>query len=185
MKSRISACMDGEGSEFGAHGSAAQLAHDHEAREAWRTYHLIGDVLRGLPVTSPDFSARVAQALAEEPTVLAPRKRPSTGASARWAALSVAAGLAGVVLVGWMAFAPTLSGRPEMNAKLENAKLETRHVATVAAPRKTDWARVPPSRAADYLLAHQAYSPSVTLQGMAPYVRTVSDARSSDAKGGK
>jgi len=27
----------------------------------------------------------------------------------------------------------------------------------------------------DYLLAHQGFSPRVSLQGMAPYVRTVAD----------
>ena len=36
--------------------------------------------------------------------------------------------------------------------------------------------RVPlPSAADDYLLAHQGYSPRLTLQGVAPYIRTVSD----------
>jgi hypothetical protein len=44
---------------------------------------------------------------------------------------------------------------------------------------------VPPPRAADYLLAHQAYSPRVTLQGMAPYVRMVSESNVRDVKGGK
>ena len=180
MKSKISACMDSEPGELGLHGSAAQLADDHEAREAWRTYHLIGDVLRGLPVTSPEFSARVARALAAEPTVVAPKRLPATRASARWAALSVAAGLAGIAWVGWMAFAPTLTGRAQVTAKLE-----ARQAAPVAAARKSELARVPPPRAADYLLAHQAYSPRLTLQGLAPYVRTVSDTTASDAKGGK
>ena len=32
-----------------------------------------------------------------------------------------------------------------------------------------------PSSANDYLLAHQGFSPRVSLQGMAPYVRTVSE----------
>jgi hypothetical protein len=32
-----------------------------------------------------------------------------------------------------------------------------------------------PSSANDYLLAHQGFSPRMSLQGMAPYVRTVSD----------
>ncbi len=180
MKSRISACMDGEAGEFGLHGSAAQLADDHEAREAWRTYHLIGDVLRGLPVTSSEFSERVARALAAEPTVVAPRKLPATRASARWAALSVAAGLAGIAWVGWMAFAPTIAGRPQISAKAE-----IRQAAPAAAAHKPELARVPPPRAADYLLAHQAYSPRLTLQGLAPYVRTVSDTNSSGAKGDK
>ena len=36
--------------------------------------------------------------------------------------------------------------------------------------------RVPlPNAADDYLLAHQGYSPRLTLQGVAPYIRTVSD----------
>ncbi len=36
----------------------------------------------------------------------------------------------------------------------------------------------PPEAASDYVLAHQGYSPRISLQGMAPYVRTVSsDAR--------
>jgi sigma-E factor negative regulatory protein RseA len=180
MKSKISACMDGEAGDFGLQGSALQLADDHEAREAWRTYHLVGDVLRGLSATSPDFSARVSRALAEEPTVLAPKKLPATRASARWAALSVAAGIAGVAWVGWMAFAPTVTDRPAMSAKLE-----ARRAAPVAATQKSELARVPPPRAADYLLAHQAYSPRVTLQGMAPYVRMVSESNVRDVKGGK
>jgi hypothetical protein len=32
-----------------------------------------------------------------------------------------------------------------------------------------------PSGTNDYLLAHQGFSPRVSLQGMAPYVRTVSE----------
>jgi hypothetical protein len=32
-----------------------------------------------------------------------------------------------------------------------------------------------PAAANDYLLAHQGFSPRVSFQGMAPYVRTVSD----------
>jgi hypothetical protein len=32
-----------------------------------------------------------------------------------------------------------------------------------------------PNAANDYLLAHQGFSPRLDLQGMAPYVRTVSD----------
>jgi hypothetical protein len=32
-----------------------------------------------------------------------------------------------------------------------------------------------PSATNDYLLAHQGFSPRVSLQGMAPYVRTVAE----------
>ena len=44
-------------------------------------------------------------------------------------------------------------------------------------------AMVPLSSAAnDYLLAHQGFSPRVSLQGMAPYVRTVSETRDEPGK---
>jgi hypothetical protein len=39
----------------------------------------------------------------------------------------------------------------------------------------------PPEAANDYLFAHQVYSPRNSLQGMAPYVRTVS----SDGRGSR
>jgi hypothetical protein len=32
-----------------------------------------------------------------------------------------------------------------------------------------------PTTANDYLLAHQGFSPRISLQGMAPYVRTVAE----------
>jgi sigma-E factor negative regulatory protein RseA len=173
--------MDGEAGEFSAHGSRGLELGDPQAREAWHTYHLIGDLLRGLPPTAPDFSARVSRALAGEPTVLAPRKILSGGASsARWAVLSAAAGIAGVAWVSWMTFAPTAPGRLQVTAKLEAARR-----APVAASHGAESARVPPPRAAEYLLAHQPYSPRLTLQGMAPYVRTVSDSAATNSKGGK
>jgi hypothetical protein len=39
-----------------------------------------------------------------------------------------------------------------------------------------------PSAANDYLLAHQGFSPRVSLQGMAPYVRTVAEHPDESAK---
>jgi hypothetical protein len=80
-----------------------------------------------------------------------------------WYAL--AASVAAVALVGWLAFAPQQS--PVAPVAQQQAP---------AAVAKTKPALVPlPSGANDYLLAHQAYSPRVSLQGMAPYVRTVSE----------
>jgi len=174
MKSRISAWIDGESSNSDAKGLHRQVLGDDEAREAWRSYHLIGDVLRGLSPTSSDFAAKVVRDLENEPTVLAPRSVASTGA--RRAMLSVAAAVAGVAWVGWTVFAPVTSPPPR------TAKLETPR--TIAATKSVASTHIPPPRAAaDYLFAHQAYSPQVRLQGMAPYVRAVSEP--GGAKGGK
>lgn len=163
MKSRISELMDGEldGDEAGA--MLAALGKEGEARETWRAYHLISDALHDTRMLSPDFAARVAARLADEPTVLAPAPQPAPR-RARWLALKAVASVAAVAIVGWLAFGPQQV--PQVPVA------EAPRAASVA---KSGPVRVPPPAAADdYLLAHQRYSPRNSLQGMAPYVRTVS-----------
>jgi len=160
MKDRISALMDGELDDKAAGLALDALASEGEARDTWRTYHLISDALGKSRMLSDGFSERVAAALAKEPTVLAPRRRPAAEPR-RWVAL--AAGVAAVSLVGWLGVAPQqIAVAPVAQAPLQG---------TQAKP-----AVVPlPSGTSDYLLAHQGVSPRLSLQGMAPYVRTVSE----------
>jgi sigma-E factor negative regulatory protein RseA len=151
--------MDGELDDKSAAAAIQSLANEREARDAWRSYHLIGDLMRGSAPLSEGFAARITWKLAEQPTVLAPgRIKPEPR---RWfTASAVAASLAAVTLVAWLAFAP----QPQVP------------VAPVAQAKPEAPAIVPmPSAANDYLLAHQGFSPRVSLQGMAPYVRTVSE----------
>lgn len=163
MKDRLSALMDGELDDKSAAEVIDALGRERErdALQTWRTYQLISDAMRQSRLLSQGFTARVAERLAAEPTILAPRalqREPR-----RWYALSAAASLAAVALVGWLAFAP----QPE--------------VAPVAAPVAQVQPEVKPNivplptAANDYLLAHQGFSPRVSLQGMAPYVRTVAE----------
>jgi sigma-E factor negative regulatory protein RseA len=162
MKDRISEFMDGELDDRAARPVIDALGSDDEARHAWLAYHLIGDALRDSRPLSAGFTARVVRALEAEPTVLAPRRlqpQPRT-----WYAL--AAGVAGFGLVGWLAFAP--QQQPAL------APLAQHKPAAVAQSAKPNFVPLP-SRANDYLLAHQAFSPRVSLQGVAPYVRTVSE----------
>jgi len=160
MKDRISALMDGELDERAATDALSALRREREAAEAWRAYHLIGDAMRDTRTLSPGFSARLAQRLAAEPTVLAPA-RPWL-APRRWLPMAAAASAA-VALVGWVAFAPQVQLTPAPVAKVQPAA----EARPVAAPI--------PSAAGDYLLAHQAVSPRISLQSMAPYVLTVSE----------
>jgi len=104
MKDRISALMDGELDDRGAAELIDALGRDREALLAWRSYHVISDAMREGRLLSEGFAARLSERLAAEPTVLAPRALQ--GQSRRWYALSAAASLAAVTLVGWMAFAP-------------------------------------------------------------------------------
>ena len=93
MKDRISALMDGEVGEREAADTLATLASDTQARDAWRTYHLIGDAMR------------------EGRSAVAPR-RPAANAP-RWrVALPAMAVAAAVALVSWVAFAPLQQNAP-------------------------------------------------------------------------
>ena len=159
---RISAFMDGE---VGDHEVAAQLAslkQDPALRETWETYHLIGDAMRGDAGVTPGFMNRFSAALAREATVLAPRT-PVRSRSIPRIALPLAASFGGVALVAWLA----LSGNPFMPR-------EDKLAASVVPPSAQ--VAVKPANGAvnDYLLAHQQFSPSTTMQGVASYVRTVS-----------
>jgi sigma-E factor negative regulatory protein RseA len=163
MKGKISALMDGELDGREAAGSLEALRPESEARETWRTYHLIGDAMRETHMLSPGFAARVAARLAEEPTVFAPKSvrsaRPFLG-ERRWQWLSAAASLAAIGFVSVAYFSQEPPPAP---------------VAASDAPKQVEMVQVaPPEAANDYLLAHQTYSSRVSLPGIARYVRTVS-----------
>jgi sigma-E factor negative regulatory protein RseA len=162
MKDRLSALMDGELDDRSAAEVIQALGHDREAMDAWRTYQLISDAMREGRLLSSGFSARFSDRLSREPTVLAPRAQfPGLQrAPQRWFALSAAASVvAAVGLVGWLAFAP----QAQPPAPLAQAVEQKPNIVPM------------PTAANDYLLAHQGFSPRLFLQGVAPYVRTVSE----------
>jgi sigma-E factor negative regulatory protein RseA len=165
MKSKISALMDGELAQHETSGALEALRVEGDARDDWRRYHLIGDLMRDPNTLSSGFGAgfsfRVADRIAREPTVLAPSRRRIEATRMPVWALSAAASLAAVALVGWVAFGP--GDEPQL------AQSQAQVVAAQVAPQVA-----PPAAANDYLLAHQGYSPRNSLQGAAPYVRTVS-----------
>jgi sigma-E factor negative regulatory protein RseA len=163
MKDKISALMDGELDDQSAAQMLDALVSDREARDTWRTYHLISDALGDTRMLSSGFTGRVAAELAREPTVLAPG-RPRPAEPRRWVAM--AAGVAAVSLVAWLGFAPQQTAVGPV-AQLPKAlpSQDTKPAVVVPLPSGTN----------DYLLAHQGFSPRVSLQGMAPYVRTVSE----------
>ncbi|HYN12242.1 MAG TPA: sigma-E factor negative regulatory protein [Burkholderiales bacterium] len=161
MKDRISALMDGELDERSAAEVIDLLGRGGEALQAWRSYHLIGDSMRDSRLLSEGFGERLRERLAAEPTVLAPARL--AGAQRRRLALPVAASAAAVALVAWLAFAPQPPQSPQQQLVPQVAQAKP----PVAVPL--------PSSANDYLLAHQGFSPRIWLQGVAPYVRTVSD----------
>ena len=172
MKDRISALMDGELDDRSAEELLASLAREGEASEAWRTYHLIGDAMRGTAPLSEGFAARVAWKLADAPTVLSPG-RLGLEPRRRFTLPALAASCAAVALVGWMAFAPqpAVSPAPAPVAQVKPAAVPASAPVPIPAPTIVPM----PTAANDYLLAHQGFSPRISLQGMLPYVRTVAE----------
>lgn len=171
MKSEISAFMDGELAGAELETVLGALREDGEALSAWRTYHLIGDALHGPAAPGGRCVARVLARLAQEPALIGtlpadivPAQRP------RWFVPSaIAASLSAVALVGWMVFAPRPTGT-EVARVVEPVVIDTAKPAP-----KPALVRHPLSPSArDYLLAHQVYSPRNSLQGVAPYIRSVS-----------
>lgn len=75
-KERISALMD---NQLHSEQALKALSEDPSASATWERYHLIGDALRDeLPEQLDlDLSQRIANALEQEPVVLAPKSRRS------------------------------------------------------------------------------------------------------------
>jgi sigma-E factor negative regulatory protein RseA len=206
MKDRISALLDGELDEAEARRLIGRLKAEPELRRTWDEYHCVGDVLRGH--LGPGLCAGVAARLACEPTVLSRRSSAPSAKSAqrvgRWA-LTVAAGLAAVVLVAWMALpargpssqiaqtpaaivpsapanqpfqeggvpATPLDTGPQVASapRFVSGQISARAVAEANARAQAEALSALGMR--NYLLAHQRFSPSSAMQGVAPYARTV------------
>jgi sigma-E factor negative regulatory protein RseA len=157
MGEQISRLMDGDLDDAAAEAAMRELKSP-EGIEAWVCYHMIGDALRRTIDPMPGFAARFAARLAAEPTVLAPVARQGSRLPFAWA---VAATVAAVMVVGWVAVS-TLDPQPTALARAREA----------AAVRSIQGG--PQLVSDDYVLAHQEYSPTTRIQGVGPYLRSVS-----------
>ncbi len=171
MKEQLSALMDDQedGAECGR--CLDRLKEDGELRERWNIYHLIGDVLRDTNGEAlPDsFASR----LAAEPTVVAPRRAIGVSRSPLRYALPLAASIAAVAFVAWVSL-PQLSSSPVLEARNATAPVAAAPVVPVATAPAAPVVPVAQD-VGDYLIAHQRFSPSSAMSGVAPYVRTVSE----------
>ncbi len=88
------------------------MLKDEHLSDAWQSYHLIGDVIRDeIPKTLQlDLSAEIASAIADEPTVLAPKTASGNSVNGLKAKvvqlikpvgqLAIAASAAGLMIIG-------------------------------------------------------------------------------------
>lgn len=155
MKEHISALMDGELFDDEAEALFDKLKRDPAGYEQWLQFHLISDVLRQPDHVHADLSGVLRERLKAEPTVLAPRSR--TGQKVRWFALSAAASVMALAIVAWL-----------------SAQVAPEPVPQLAMQQSVDNVRPASVNMDDYLMAHQEYSPSASMEGLNPYyIRTV------------
>ncbi len=161
MTKELSAMFDGELEIHEEAGLWAALKAEPRLRNKWQTYKLIGDAIRDERNLARDITDGVMRELADEPVVLAPQaRRVSTWSSA---VMAMAASVAGIAVVGWLALTPQLQGGEQ--AALAQAKQAP--AAAVAPPPTSPGMQ-------EYVLAHQANAPGLHLQGGTQHIRTVS-----------
>lgn len=168
--SELSALYDGELEPHEGRAALATALRSSEACADWHAYALIGDCLRDEGRTT-DIAAAVMARLQEEPVVLAPntlkldnRRHPL------WA---LAASVAGVGVVGWLAF----TGVPSEIQVASVSPASTIVLAThqSVAPVKPMSSETLGSRRdmQEYLLAHHAQAASFRLGDNVDHVRSV------------
>jgi sigma-E factor negative regulatory protein RseA len=165
MTKELSALFDGELEVHEEAGLWAVLKGDPHLRERWQNYKLIGDAIRDERNLASDITGGVMRELVDEPVVLAPRTRRAPTWSS--AIMAMAASVAGIAVVGWLALMPQIQGG-------EPATL-TQSRQVPAAVVVTQVATQPNSQGIqEYVLAHQANAPGLHLQGGTQHIRTVS-----------
>jgi sigma-E factor negative regulatory protein RseA len=172
MKTKLSALFDGEAEDHEGPPVFAALKSKESLRDDWACFQLIGDALRNEAAVSSELTPRVMRALSDVPVVLAPisRRRPQPRPL-----LAVAASVAGVAVVGWLAVAPQLPThdattvvRAEVarSARMDQIPVVARVTPTAPAANGRDMH--------EYLVAHQANASGFQLAGATGNIRTVS-----------
>ncbi len=178
---RLSALMDDELDERATDGELDRMKSDPQREEAWATYHMIGDALRGQIGPVQGIDERVRVMLADEPTVLAPRTRRMNRFTQR-VVLPLAASVCGIAVVAWLALSNNSAISPANNTMPPDVLATAPEVVqqsneTIAATFEAGGTESTGFAADDmsaYLMAHLQFSPSTAIQGVVPYVRTVS-----------
>ncbi len=177
MRENVSALMDGELDDDGAQKALEAMKRDPQLHRTWLSYHLIGDALRRHPGLAQNYAERVLERLQGEPAIMARGALRQQSGPGRLT-MSIAASLAGIGVVAWLA----VSMNDQSAAPAQAVAVASPPPVAAAAPVVPASAALPSGALKEYLFAHQGYSPSSSIQGMAPYMRTVTEKRQATAQ---
>ena len=178
----ISTLMDGE---LGAptESTLERVAVTGEDRDCWARYHLMGDVLRDrlVEVASPQFATQLRDQIADEPSILVPRKQRRRFARPL-AGLAIAASVATLAVLGVQQLSDGVAGpiadltvakqvdapRFQFAAVEEGAKSSLPDVR-----ERTDSQVHSQRRLNSYLVKFNAQRSSLGVPGVNPHVRMI------------
>lgn len=159
MQEKMSALLDGELDSEQLESILEAIDRDNELQEQWNLYHLIGDVMREAAPAHVSITKQVAARLENEPVLVATELQIVPGHKVREAAnkawYSIAASLAGIAFVGWVAwqsFAPATTSPGQISASLAQQMQAGPKAKPVAYE----------SRVNDYWVAHRELSGHMT-----------------------
>jgi negative regulator of sigma E activity len=184
LDEQISALVDDELNDAELAQVLDNLIADAELQARWRRYRLASDTLRGSAATqrADDLHLRVQQALADEPTVLAPQRKPTLAHWGRRAAgAAIAASVAMVAIVAVQQDSstpgPTLAVTSSPKLAATTAPPTLAQLASTGRKVERDAAlqQAQQERLHAYLINHNEYSSAAGLQGALPYARIVSE----------
>ncbi len=186
MNTQLSCFLDNELDTHDQQALLQQLETASELRNAWGRYQLIGEVLRGeVTHLDSDLMGRVMHELRDDPVIVAPhmrvgsrnaqRKLPSFVAPDFLPRLmqhstALAAAVAGVAVVSWLAFHYEEPMPVAQLVQNEQPSLLAAQRVRLANPANEE-------RMQEYLVAHQAHSPGHQMRAGAGYIRMVSGER--------
>jgi sigma-E factor negative regulatory protein RseA len=174
-KERVSALLDGELDQSQAQATIGAVCRDPSLRQAWHELHLAGDALRSHEVATYDahgFCARVAAAIASEPTILAPRA-VRRGSRRYW--IPAVAVAASVAVIGFGAVPLLRTPETPMIAKsAPSVDVAAEAAAQKALPTIAN-ARELNARISPYLAAHRELTGGTVVPRPLVYLRSAED----------
>lgn len=161
MTKELSALMDDELEIHEESVLWADLKTNPALCRTWQDYKMIGDAIRSERNLDIDITERVMKDITGEPVVLAPGNLQRRSVANNF--LAMAASIAGISIVGWMALMQIESQNhtPLLAAKQSDATV-IGETATI------------PHGMQEYILAHQANTSGLYVHSGTEHIRTVS-----------